>query len=657
MSIDRTDPRLTAYALGEMDERQCREFETQLDDAARAEIEAIRALAGDLRRELADECAPALTPAQRARITRRPRRWIWPVAALLMVALGVQIYSVAMQEPEMIVDAYSTKSSVEPATEAAERTIAAPAEESISLGRFPKKKEAAETISSYAERYEADQGSKQAVIDQRNASVLRLRESVAVETDRIDGSATHVREGYDRIDENPFHRTGEKHTSTFSIDVDTASYSNMRRFLVSGRLPPKDAIRVEELINYFRYDYAPPAEGAFATHVELAGCPWNSRHLLARIALKGREVVREKRPASNLVFLIDVSGSMQSSDKLQLLVRGLDLLVNELDERDRVSIVVYAGAAGCVLRPTEGTEKAAIRGALSGLRAGGSTNGGQGIQLAYALARENFIKGGVNRVLLCTDGDFNVGITDRGSLTRLIEKEAKSGVFLSVLGFGTGNYQDAAMEALSNRGNGNYAYVDSLREARKVLVEQMSGTLVTIAKDVKIQIFFNPAKIAGWRLIGYENRVLAARDFNDDKKDAGEIGAGHTVTALYELVPAGVEIPGAKVDPNPFVKPEEVTNDDALFQLRLRSKKPDSDRSTLIERDITGRGGSFDAASGEFRWAAGVAAFGMLLRESPYIEGVNLGAVEEICAGAKGEDAGGYRAEFLELVHRARNLR
>ncbi|MHC4450687.1 MAG: vWA domain-containing protein, partial [Planctomycetota bacterium] len=462
---------------------------------------------------------------------------------------------------------------------------------------------------------------------------------------------------YDRIQENTFRRTSDKDISTFSIDVDTASYSQVRRYLASGQRPPKDAVRIEELINYFSYDYAPPAEGAFATHVELAACPWNGRHLLARIALKGREIAVAKRPQSNIVFLIDVSGSMQSADKLELLKRGLELLIAKLDERDRVSIVVYAGAAGCVLGPTNGAKKNVIRGVLGSLEAGGSTNGGQGIQLAYELARKNFVKEGTNRVLLCTDGDFNVGMTDRGSLSRLIEKEAKSGVFLSVLGFGTGNYQDASMEDLSNRGNGNYAYIDSLREARKVLVEQMSGTLVTIAKDVKIQIYFNPSKVEGWRLIGYENRVLAAKDFNDDKKDAGDIGAGHTVTALYELVPAGSSIPGAEVDPNPFVERKVVGNDRSLFRLRLRFKRPDSDKSTLIERDITERGAGFDQASPEFRWAAGVAAFGMLMRGSDYIEGANLGAVEEICAGARGEDSGGYRAEFLELVQRARKLR
>ncbi|MHC4846893.1 MAG: YfbK domain-containing protein [Planctomycetota bacterium] len=677
MSIKSNDPRLTAYALGEMDEKERLDFEQELDAAGRAEVDAIRALAGDLGAELTNEPVPALSAEQRASVTRglQPRRWTWGVAAMLFVTASVAAVWGWNSAPVELHDARVAKA--EKRKEAWESLP----------GSAPPKPVKAPDVYLEPAQLRIDQ-KVTAVRVQPDQVLDELRESVRSQTAKIDELATVVngasppatssasplfftsrREGwtlveqprnrnaYDRIVENTFRRTSDEHTSTFSIDVDTASYSQVRRYLASGQRPPKDAVRIEELINYFSYDYAPPADGAFATHVELAACPWNGRHLLARIALKGREIARAKRPQSNLVFLVDVSGSMQSHDKLELLKRGLELLITQLDERDRVSIVVYAGAAGCVLGPTNGANKKVIRGVLGSLEAGGSTNGGQGIQLAYELARKNFVKGGTNRVLLCTDGDFNVGMTDRGSLTRLIEKEAKSGVFLSVLGFGTGNYQDAAMEDLSNRGNGNYAYIDSLREAQKVLVEQMSGTLVTIAKDVKIQIFFNPSKVEGWRLIGYENRVLAAKDFNDDKKDAGDIGAGHTVTALYELVPAGSSIPGAEVDPNPFVERKVVGNDRSLFRLRLRFKRPDSDKSTLIERDITERGAGFDKASPEFRWASGVAAFGMLLRGSDYIEGANLGAVEEICAGAIGEDSGGYRAEFLKLVQRARKLR
>jgi len=356
---------------------------------------------------------------------------------------------------------------------------------------------------------------------------------------------------YDALVENPFRTVKDHPLSTFSIDVDTASYANVRRFLLQeGRLPPPDAVRIEELVNYFDYDYAGPEDDVpFAAHIEVAGCPWTPGHRLVRVALKGKEFPDEQRPPSNLVFLLDVSGSMNSPDKLPLLKQGMKLLAEQLGENDRVAIVVYAGSEGLVLPSTPGTDQATILGALERLQAGGSTNGGAGIDLAYRIAQENFIEGGVNRVLLCTDGDFNVGTTSTGDLVRMVEERATAGVFLSVLGFGRGNLNDAMMENISNKGNGNYAYIDGVTEARKVLVEQMGGTLVTIAKDVKIQIKFNPAQVAAYRLIGYENRILAAEDFDDDEKDAGEIGAGHTVTALYELVPAGMEVDLPTVDP------------------------------------------------------------------------------------------------------------
>ena len=354
----------------------------------------------------------------------------------------------------------------------------------------------------------------------------------------------HDTEQYDHVKDNPFKRVTDHPLSTFSIDVDTASYANVRRFLKNNTLPPQDAVRIEELVNYFAYDYAPPEdqETPFAAHVAVAGCPWKPEHRLARIGIKGWELVRDQRPASNLVFLLDVSGSMRPQNKLPLVKDSLRMLVHELTESDSIGIAVYAGSSGMVLPPTPGDQKETILQALDRLESGGSTNGGEGIQLAYRMAIENFIDGGVNRVLLATDGDFNVGTTSTGELVRLVEERAKSGVFLSVLGYGMGNVNDAMLEQISNKGNGNYAYIDTIDEARKVLVEQMSGTLVTIAKDVKIQIEFNPAKVAGYRLIGYENRILAAEDFNDDTKDAGEIGAGHTVTALYELILAGGQI-------------------------------------------------------------------------------------------------------------------
>ncbi len=467
---------------------------------------------------------------------------------------------------------------------------------------------------------------------------------------------------YDRLVENPFRAVKDHPLSTFSIDVDTASYANARRFLLQeGRLPPPDAVRIEELINYFDYDYVGPEDDVpFAAHIEVAGCPWTPGRRLVRVGLKGKEFPDEERPPSNLVFLLDVSGSMNSPDKLPLLKKGMKLLAEQLGENDRVAIVVYASAEGLVLPSTPGTQQDTILGALDKLQAGGSTNGGAGIELAYRIAQENFIEGGVNRVLLCTDGDFNVGTTSTGSLVRMVEDRAKAGIFLSVLGFGRGNLNDAMMENISNKGNGNYAYIDGVTEARKVLVEQMGGTLVTIAKDVKIQIEFNPAQVAAYRLIGYENRMLKAEDFNDDKKDAGEIGAGHTVTALYEVVPTGVEIDVPTVDPlkyQPSRPPkEDATTSKELLTLKLRYKAPDGDTSKLLEFPVVDAGARFSSASGEMQFASAVASFGMLLRGSKHAGTATFDAVLEIAGAARGPDLHGYRAEFLQMVRRAKSL-
>ncbi|HET6883637.1 MAG TPA: VWA domain-containing protein, partial [Pirellulales bacterium] len=469
-------------------------------------------------------------------------------------------------------------------------------------------------------------------------------------------------ESYDRIDENPFVKVVQQPLSTFSIDVDTASYPNVRRFLNNGSLPPKDAVRIEELINYFNYYDAPPADDTpFAVHTEVAACPWQPEHRLLRIGLKGREIDLENRPASNLVFLLDVSGSMNEPAKLPLLKSALHLLVDQLGENDRVAIVVYAGASGLALPPTSGLYKETILAALDQLEAGGSTNGGSGIHLAYQTARTNSLKGGTNRVILCTDGDFNVGVTDQGSLTRLIEDEAKGGVFLSVLGFGSGNLKDSTMEKLADRGNGNYAYIDNISEARKVLVEQLGGTLLTIAKDVKLQLEFNPQRIAAYRLIGYENRLLRAEDFNDDKKDAGEIGAGHTVTAMYEIVPAGGDAESAAVatgtvDDLKYQRtgePTEVAANDELLTLKLRYKEPDGDSSQRIESVVKDNEHSYAQASEDFRFAAAVAGFGMLLRGSQHQGNLTLAAVQELAEASLGADENGYRTELVELVKKA----
>jgi len=465
-------------------------------------------------------------------------------------------------------------------------------------------------------------------------------------------------EAYDKIDENPFLEAARVPLSTFSIDVDTASYANVRRFLRQETMPPAGAVRIEELVNYFSYDYpGPTGEDPFATHVEVAGCPWKAEHRLARIGLKGRELDLAQRPSSNLVFLLDVSGSMENANKLPLLRRALKMMVEHLGENDRVAIAVYAGASGLVLPSTSCSDKQVILDALDRLQAGGSTNAGEGIQLAYETAVANYIEGGVNRVILCTDGDFNVGVTNQSDLIEMIEAKAKSGVFLTVLGFGMGNYKDSTLEKLADKGNGNYGYIDTISEARKVLVQEMGGTLVTIAKDVKIQVEFNPAKVRAYRLIGYENRLMAAQDFNDDTKDAGEIGAGHTVTALYEIVPVGVDIDLPATDELKYQQPAEVTgHSDDLFFLKLRYKQPDGDTSKLLEFPVKDPGSTYAAASGEFKFAAAVAAFGMLLRSSKHAGTASYDSVLELGGEGAVRDPNGYRAEFLEMVKKAKEL-
>ena len=470
---------------------------------------------------------------------------------------------------------------------------------------------------------------------------------------------TFTTESYDSIRENPFIGVDEQPLSTFSIDVDTASYANMCRFLNRDRKPARGSIRIEELINYFPYSYAAPEtrEVPFAVHVEVADAPWKDEHRLVRVGLKGYEITRNERSAANLVFLIDVSGSMSSLNKLPLVKKSLELLVRELNDRDRVAIVTYAGRSGTALPSTTANNKETILHVIRNLRAGGSTHASAGIEDAYRLAQRHFIKEEINRVILCTDGDFNVGVTDRSELVAIIETKAKSNVFLSIFGFGMGNLKDATLEELTNRGNGQYGYVDAISEARKVFVDQLSGTLATIAKDVKIQVEFNPARVAAYRLIGYENRKLAARDFNDDTKDAGEIGAGHTVTALYEVVPQGVELDLSAVDPLKYLQPLAMKRQNAdsneILNAKLRYKLPDKDTSNLLEVPVTDGGADFESASEDFRFAAAVASFGMLLRNSEYKGSSSFAGVRAMAENAQGNNRGGYRSEFLTLVDQA----
>jgi Ca-activated chloride channel family protein len=468
-------------------------------------------------------------------------------------------------------------------------------------------------------------------------------------------------EEYSRLDENPFLNARANPLSTFSIDVDAASYANMRRFLQGNSMPPEDAVRIEEIVNYFDYSYPEPeGDAPFSITTEVASSPWNPKHRLVHVGLQGARIDNGRLPASNLVFLVDVSGSMSSPEKLPLLKRAFRLLVDNLRPQDRVAMVVYAGAAGVVLPSTPGSDKAAILGALERLEAGGSTAGGAGIELAYKVARENFREGGNNRIILASDGDFNVGVSSEGELVRLVEEKRKGGVFLSILGFGMGNYKDSKMEKLADKGNGNYAYIDNIREARKVLVEEMGGTLVTLAKDVKLQVEFNPAKVEAYRLIGYENRMLRSEDFNDDTKDAGELGAGHSVTALYEIVPVGAGTAPSGVDSLKYQEPAAPRNGEAasgeLLTVKFRYKDPNGTRSKLLSRSLEDSGRAWERASEDFRFSAAAAGFGMLMRGSEHKGDLDYGRILAMAREAKGADAQGHRAEFIRLVETAKHL-
>ncbi len=471
-------------------------------------------------------------------------------------------------------------------------------------------------------------------------------------------------EGYAGIEENGFKNVTNNPLSTFSIDVDNASYSNIRRFINSGVLPPPDAVRIEEMINYFKYDYPQPeGQHPFSVYTELAGCPWNSRHQLLLVGLRGKSIDKSSLPSSNLVFLIDVSGSMNVPNKLPLLKSAFSLLVNELRPQDHVAIVVYAGAAGLVLESTPGNRKDVIMNAINNLEAGGSTAGGAGLKLAYSVASENFVKGGNNRIILATDGDFNVGESSNGGMERLVEENRDRGIFMTVLGFGMGNIKDDKMEIIADKGNGNYSYIDNLQEARKVLVREFGGTLFTIAKDVKFQIEFNPAKVKSYRLIGYENRLLNDEDFNDDRKDAGEMGSGHNVTALYELVPAGSDEQIPSVDPLKYqgeskIKVTAENNyHNEYLTIKIRYKKPDGVTSMLMEKPVRNYVNDMEDASENLRFAAAVSEFGMILRNSEFKGSSSLEEAARLAKSARGEDEEGYRSEFVRLIETVKGLR
>lgn len=475
-----------------------------------------------------------------------------------------------------------------------------------------------------------------------------------------DPDVDHNTESYSAINENGYKNVQTNPLSTFSVDVDAASYSNVRRYIVAGNKPPVDAVRVEEFINYFDYEYPDPTdEHPFSIITEIGNCPWNENNKLVHIGLQAERLKTKDLPANNLVFLLDVSGSMAAENKLPLLKKSFQLLIDELRPEDRVAIVVYAGAAGVVLQSTATTKenKVAILESLDALQSGGSTAGGQGIQLAYKVAEENFIQGGNNRVILATDGDFNVGMSSDAEMQRLIEEKRETGIYLTCLGFGMGNYQDSKLEILADKGNGNYAYIDNLLEAKKVLVTEIGGTLLTLAKDVKIQVEFNPMVVESYRLVGYENRLLNEEDFNDDKKDAGEIGAGHSVTALYEIVLKGAGV-APSVDPLRYQEPQQSESalSNEMLTVKFRYKKPDGDTSILIEKNLENKLTDWKTLTTDFKFSAAVASFAMLLRDSEYKGTATYDLVLEWAAEGKGTDKNGYRAEFIRLVELSKAL-
>ena len=696
MNINLDDPKLTAYALDELSETEKAQIEAAISASPEAQefVRELRLLSGNLRAEYAAErdthvvASRNVIPIEKKRRTMEPVSWLGLAAAvalcacLVTIAIGTlrrgrvaTVQSItrfaggpSTNSPEQAatspVDGIITE---EPPEQAASSPVEgadhAPTDEVMALAKSQTPALAKAELQGLAKEAPPPAPppvGKSAAAPLANLYAARQRpasqpipsapaEMTIENFKRSDQKADFNTARYGHIEENPFLVATDNPLSTFSIDVDTASYSNIRRFIENGSLPPKDAVRVEEMINYFAYDYPQPNDGTpFSVNLDAATCPWQPAHRLVRVGLKGREMPNEKRPASNLVFLLDVSGSMEPANRLPLVKQAMRLLVEKLGENDRVAIVVYAGASGLALPSTTGDHKEQILTALENLQASGSTNGAEGIELAYKTAADHFIKGGVNRVILATDGDFNVGTTSEGDLVRLIQEKAKAGVFLSVLGVGDDNLNDSTMQKLADKGNGNYAYLDSVEEAKKVLVRQINGTLVTIAKDVKIQVEFNPARVASYRLIGYEKRILRKEDFNNDKIDAGEIGAGHTVTALYEVVPVGGEAnPAASVPPVDPLKYQAAAPATAakslgqsaspeLLTVKLRYKEPEGETSKLLERSFVDSGAQFANASPDLKFAAAVAEFGMILRGSEFKGNGTFGAVTEWAQEGKG---------------------
>lgn len=698
MKFNPEDPRWTSFALGEVDaaERARMEAELTASPEARRHVEELRATAQKLKTILATEPVLELRPEQRDALQVQPAKsnvLHFPLRPLL--SLGIAAGLVAMIGVGLVRMTAHHAGSGE-----SEIQVALLEPEAIELEEFKEELVRVESLQDLTDTIAPDldvnmpapsepstPGPQQSTMELADLNCLSESSPLVMRglmASRSSGGRTASlrayggnwsrpeilpapsvispsQDDYAAISENPFQRVQDHPLSTFSVDVDSASYAVVRRYLTDGRRPPPDAVRIEELINYFQYSYEPPRDGRpFAVHLDAAPCPWNPAHHLLRVALKARVLDPAARPPVNLVFLVDVSGSMSEPNKLPLVKRSLQALARQLDERDRLAIVVYAGAAGVVLPTTRGDQTSAIVESLEQLESGGSTAGGAGIELAYTTARAQFVTGGVNRVILCTDGDFNVGLNQRGDLERLIEEKAKSGVFLTVLGFGMGNLKDSTLEVLAGKGNGNHGYIDDFSEARRLLVDQMLGTLVAVAKDVKIQVEFNPARIEGYRLIGYENRMLRKEDFNNDKVDAGDVGAGHTVTAFYELIPAGQAVPDAgavdslkyqsdKSDPSSAASAE-------LLTAKLRYKLPDGETSARFEFPLMADQLASLASARDFRFAAAVAGFGMILRDSPQRGAFICADVLALAESDLGEDPGGYRHAFLNLVRNAQAL-
>ncbi len=731
MKISKTDPRLTAYAFGEIDDPEERtEIAAAItaDPELHVEVEAIRSIGDLLLSGLEVEAAPELSEFEKAKMEQAPqpkkkRSLIqviisWPIvtsaaAALLALLFIPHIDRIKLSVPnylssggeraddelvryrELKVDIppeliEGTPQPIKVPDLAAARAVMkppaveVPAVEDPVVEVIPARMMAIDGPAAAFDVYVRDSVVYDVGADMRIPMVAATGadpELIANPCSPAPAMENFVpnaisslpkpepKEGwnaekYDPIEDTDFRSPLVAPLSTFSIDVDTASYANVRRFLNQEQLPPADAVRIEELINYFNFSDAAPAksleEGGdpFAVHMAQATAPWNESHRLLRIALKGYEMPWEARPASNLVFLLDVSGSMSSANKLPLVKEAMQLLTRRLDERDRVAIVVYAGASGLVLPSTTANNTETIEHAVNNLKAGGSTNAGAGINLAYKVAREHFIEGGNNRVILCTDGDFNVGQTNRGDLTKIADEQASEGVSLTILGFGMGNYKDDMLEDLSNKGKGGYAYIDSRAEARKVFLEDLASNIFKIAKDVKIQVEFNPELVHAYRLIGYENRRLKAEDFNNDKKKAGDIGPGHTVVALYELVPVGSEMELPGVDTLRYQKQAEAEpTPGEVATVKLRYKRPEADSSRLITKTAhSGDLVEFSKANEDLRFSAAVAAFGFKLRASGAIGEFSYPQIEAIAVDALGQDSGGHRSEFIDLVRKAEQL-